>query len=206
MFVSVGICAHVSRTEMAAELQDQLDGCPVAMDDGSVGGAINHDRAFYLAAQLDSDWVICMEDDALPVEGFYKQASMALTVAPTPVVSLYHGWIQDPDPGTVERIATGAHWIMRRALATTVCTCVRRDIFPAFMKAAEEVHPDRPCDMRYEIAALATGQERFAYSCPSLVEHHDGQTVHYTGAVHIPRRAYKVGTRPEWNDSQAVMW
>lgn len=201
--LSIAICAHVSRTDMAEALQDQLD-CPVSMDDGSIGCSSNHDEAFRLAAEEPADWMICIEDDAQPVHDFREQAAMALQACPRqyPVVSLYLGYVGDsshfgPD---IDLDEIQEHWLVMPALANTVCLCVRGDFFPLFFSIAQSM-PHMTSDQRYEGAARQLLVEDIAYSWPSLVNHDDTQTVHYTGAPHVPRRAYRVGSREHWTGS-----
>jgi hypothetical protein len=171
------------------------------MDDGSLGTERNHDETLQLASLTPSDWIVLVEDDAQPVPEFYEQASMALAVAPQPVASLYFGYI-GYDGGLGAKLdAADPHWFVTGGLVTTVCLAVRRDFLWPLLKAAQS-HPGIPSDLRYERAAHSLGQDAFAYSYPSLVEHADIRTVHYTGAAHVPRRAYRVGTRPEWIPSQ----
>jgi hypothetical protein len=188
---------------MAAALQDQLD-CPISMDDGS-GCALNHDAAFRLAAATPADWFICMEDDAQPVQDFLEQAPMALQACPTayPVVSLYFGYIGDSSHFAphIDIDAIQAHWLIMPALASTVCLCIRGDFFPKFFEIAANL-PHMTSDQRYEGAARQLNINDIAYSWPSLVNHDDTQTVHYTGAPHVARRAYRVGSRQHWNDSR----
>jgi hypothetical protein len=202
MILSVAICAHISREEMAWSLAEQLD-CPISMDDGSSDSDRNHDETLRLAAQTPSDWIIAMEDDAQPVPGFREQACMALAVCPDPIASLYFGWIQEPDSGFMSAFdEQDPHWFRLTALANTVCLAIHRDFWPPFLDALEGC-TETTSDGKYEHAALSLGQKTFAYCYPSLVEHADGRTVHYTGADHVPRRAYKVGTRPAWS---ALHW
>jgi hypothetical protein len=188
---------------MARQLQHQLD-CPIAMDDGSRGCAFNHDEAFKLAAQTPADWFICIEDDAQPVPDFLHQATLALAMCPDayPVVSLYFGYVGDSRHFTadVDLDTIEANWLIRPALASTVCLCIRKDFFPRFFEHAEQL-PHMTSDQRYEQAAREQGIPDVAYSWPSLVDHDDTRTVHYTGAPHVARRAYRVGSRPYWNGS-----
>ena len=204
MILSVAICAHISRQDMAEALQSQLD-CPVSMDDGTLGSERNHDKALKLAAEKLSDWVILIEDDAQPIPEFYEQASAALAVAPQPIASLYFGYIGDDRALGPKLSSADPHWFVSDGLANTVCLAVRRDFLPALLEAAER-YPDIPSDLRYERAAYSLSQNTFAYSYPSLVEHADVQTVHYTGAPHVERRAFRVGTRPEWIGNRSPVW
>jgi hypothetical protein len=186
---------------MALTLSHLLYNAPISMDDGSLKCVANHDATFALAAETPSDWVICMEDDAQPVAWFYEQAEAALRMSPAPMVSMYFGYLGVRDEGSMRSFEQDTHWILRRALANTVCTCVHRSIYDRFIAAAHEQDPLIPCDLRYERAGIAVGVEWFAYTNPSLVEHADVRTVHDTGADVIERKAYVVGTRPFWNKS-----
>jgi hypothetical protein len=201
MILSIAICAHHSRKEMAETLASKLD-CPISMDDGSLGDTRNHDQTLKLAAETPSDWVLLIEDDAQPVQGFYEQACMALAVAPQPIASLYFGYIGDSRAFTARLEREDPHWFCLTALANTVCFCIRRDFLPPFLEAMESC-TETTSDGKYEHAALSLGQKTFAYSYPSLVEHADVRTVHYTGADPVPRHAYRVGTRPAWS---ALHW
>lgn len=194
--VSIAVCAHESRRAMAESLAAQLE-CPISMDDGTIGGARNHDETLRLAGGTDADWIIAMEDDALPVPNFHEHAAAALAVSPSPVTSLYFGYVDRPDAGIVERLKPDIHWLSLHALANTVCLAVRRDHLEPLLTEASK-YGEMCCDMRYEQAAIKLGITSFAYSNPSLVQHRDGKTVNYTGAPHISRQAYQVGSRPQW--------
>ena len=198
--LSIAICTHHSRKEMAWRLQDKL-ACPISYDDGSLGSALNHDETLRIAGVGSSDWVIAMEDDAQPVDDFYVEAARALSVAPEPIVALYYGYIGDDRELGRMLAEDDCHWLVSTALSNTVCTCIRRDFYPAFMEAVS-IGTATASDMKYEQAAKSIGQHRFAYSYPSLVEHADEQTVHYTGADHVERHAYRVGTRGIWDGSR----
>jgi hypothetical protein len=196
--VAVAVCAHPSRAEVATALAEKLE-APVAWDNG-VGILANHDNAFDLAMVDacfdDADWCVVIEDDAVPVEDFRVQASLALDAVDGPIASLYFGWIWKPKLKiTLSLDRTDAHWVMRPGFTNAVCVAVRSDFVAPLLEAAQPFD-HMTCDQRYSYAAKLLGHEWVPHSHPSLVEHSDIPGVH--GACGIPRHAYRVGSRQEW--------
>jgi hypothetical protein len=203
--VGVAVCAHHTRIDMAERLALQLR-APVVLDNGQSGIIRNHDNTLRLAAECNptADWVIAVEDDAQPVAGFLEQAVAALAVAPTPMVSLYHGWKAKPryDVQLLLR-ARDPHWVMMRGFTSAVCIAVRRDSVEALLNRAADLR-EMTVDQRYSEAAARLRQMWIAHAHPSLVQHAD--VVGVGGPAGMARRAYEVGTRDGWTGKYVRVW
>jgi hypothetical protein len=188
---------------MAGNLRARLGYCPASVDTGDAGIIANHDNTLRLASRNkpDADWLIAIEDDADPVLDFYKQAEQALAHCPTPVASLYFGYVGQRRRSTNLLLALrDPHWIMCRGLMSAVCLAVHRTVLDALLAAAE-CHTDMTVDERYSAATrdIDTGIW-VAHSNPSLVNHLDPGTVSDGGGKpDIERKAYQVGVRDTWN-------
>ncbi|MBA7773842.1 MULTISPECIES: hypothetical protein [unclassified Enterobacter] len=91
----IAIVAHHSRRTMAEELASKLEADIVFMDEHSAGANSNHLRALSWAAE-QSDRVIIIEEDALPVEGFRDKAQDWLARFPDDMLSFYLGTGRPP--------------------------------------------------------------------------------------------------------------
>ncbi|EOZ7477667.1 hypothetical protein JJP86_23460 [Enterobacter hormaechei] len=91
----IAIVAHHSRRTMAEELASKLEADIVFMDEHSAGANSNHLRALRWAAE-QSDRVIIIEEDALPVEGFRDKAQDWLVRFPDDMLSFYLGTGRPP--------------------------------------------------------------------------------------------------------------
>jgi hypothetical protein len=194
--ISVAICAHPSRAQMATALSLQL-ACPISYDDG-VGIIANHDRALMLAADTSQpeDWCVVIEDDATPIDDFMTQATTALDTISDNVASLYLGYFYKPKRRislTLDR--TDPHWLMRPGFTSAVCIAVRTSFVAQLLDEAHKLE-NMTVDQRYSYAAKSCGSQWVPHSYPSLVEHSDVPGVE--GACGIPRHAYKVGGREAW--------
>lgn len=90
-FVVVG---HHARRQQAEALASAL-GAHLLIDDGNHGANWNHRRALEWAAE-QSDRVIIIEEDALPVEGFRDKAQDWLARFPDDMLSFYLGTGRPP--------------------------------------------------------------------------------------------------------------
>lgn len=91
----IAIVAHHSRRTMAEELASKLEAEIVFMDEHSAGANSNHLRALSWAAE-QSDRVIIIEEDALPVDGFRYKAQDWLARFPDDMLSFYLGTGRPP--------------------------------------------------------------------------------------------------------------
>lgn len=196
--LSLAICAHHSRKEMARKLSMELD-APVAMDEGDRGSVANHDAALRLAAEVSADWMVVIEDDAQPISDFRAQAAAALATAPAPIAGFYYGYVGSPDE-TIRAllIEKDPCWYIVQGLANAVCTAIRADFVEPLLHAATLVTEDLPSDHRWAEAAYGLGYRWLPHSYPSLVEHADTGSLIAGSTTGFARRAYKVGGREHW--------
>ncbi|AXC33132.1 Uncharacterised protein [Enterobacter hormaechei] len=91
----IAIVAHHSRRDMANDLASKLEADSIFMDEHSAGANANHLRALSWAAE-QSDRVIIIEEDALPVDGFRDKAQDWLARFPDDMLSFYLGTGRPP--------------------------------------------------------------------------------------------------------------
>lgn len=199
--ISTVIVAHRSRVEAAVHLAETVSADSLLVDDGTLGPAGNHRRAWdWHTNNTHSGWALVLEDDAQPVPGFDAQLYAALTHAPTDIVSLYLGRERPRHwQGRIEQavVAAGmghAAWIIGTHLLHAVGLAARAHLAPAMANWTR--HLAEPVDGR------PVDGHHIGYTWPSLVEHADTTTV----ADHpdlTPRRpgriAWRTGTRTNWN-------
>lgn len=202
MLISYAVVGHTSRQPQAEQLAQSL-GATLALDDGSYGEGINHDRAWVAATTQESDWSVVLEDDAQPIPGFDAQLREALNSAPTPIVSLYLGTSRPPQyQRRIKRaLAQETHWIISDELLHHVAVAIRTDLVGNMLHTVE--CSTLPADYRIGNWARQCDYP-IAYTNPSLVEHADGPTVinHQDGQPRTePRKAWRLGSRPSWNNT-----
>lgn len=214
MLFAIGIVAHQKRIDQAKSLYDEVQADAMEVDGvlRDFGAEKNAQRVWRRLTEHDAEWAICLEDDAVPVEGFRSQLTQALTVAPAPFVSLYLGkgfprhWQQRyretlmaASEDTCWAITSG--WILH-----AVGIAVRAELVPDMLKHLER-SVGVPTDQAIGQHARNTKQ-KVAYTLPSLVDHADGETihVHQDGQPRTPGRvAWRVGKRPQWNSKTIEM-
>lgn len=212
---AVGIVAHQTRLDQAKHLFDLVGADVMMIDDDTLrlGCAANHTRtwAALLTDHADNaDWLIVLEDDAVPCDDFRHQLASALAVAPAPYVSLYLGrgfprhW-QTRYQETIDAAGPNTCWATTSGyMLHAVGIAARIDMVPGMLKHLEQTI-GVPVDQAIGQHARNT-QQPVAYTLPSLVDHADGPTIHIhqDGQDRPPgRTAWTTGTRHTWTN-QAI--
>jgi GR25 family glycosyltransferase involved in LPS biosynthesis len=208
---AIGIVAHVARTEQANKLMADTGAVFTSLDNGNLGCGGNHRKVWrHLTEHCSADWLVVLEDDALPVAGFTDQLRAALTTAPAPVVSLYLGRLRPTSlqhmiqPAIVRADQQNAHWLVSRQLLHAVGLAIRADIVPDMLASLDE---EAPIDDAIH-GWVNQRHHRVGYTWPSLVEHADGETLlrHRDGHKREPGRvAWSTGTRDRWENRTVEM-
>ena len=213
--MKVGIAAHEDRIVNAHNLSHAVWADHVSVDDGTLGCEGNHRkvwRAISDIAQPD-EWCVVLEDDAIPVPDFRRQAEAALAVAPATVVSFYLGRINPVHwQGFIEKAVSQADsvdacWITSDTTLHAVGIAIRTPkLVNAMLKRTSEYA--RPIDERITMWCRNFGHPT-AYTHPSLVDHADGDPViaqRRDGTVRTPGRvAWSYGPRRRWTTSSVPL-
>lgn len=184
----IAIVAHHSRRTMAEELASKLEADIVFMDEHSAGANSNHLRALRWAAE-QSDRVIIIEEDALPVDGFRYKAQDWLARFPDDMLSFYLGTGRPPQyqMQIAERLIvadkTRADYITLSRLIHGVCYSVPPKHVQRVLSRWDN---SKPAD--YAVGDAWGGS--VIYPCYSLVDHADGVPVerHPDSAQRTERR------------------
>ncbi|MCU2461073.1 hypothetical protein QWY64_13680 [Enterobacter hormaechei] len=184
----IAIVAHHSRRTMAEELASKLEADIVFMDEHSAGANSNHLRALRWAAE-QSDRVIIIEEDALPVEGFRDKAQDWLARFPDDMLSFYLGTGRPPQyqMQIAERLIvadkTRADYITLSRLIHGVCYSVPPEHVQRVLSRWDN---SKPAD--YAVGDAWGGS--VIYPSYSLVDHADGEPVerHPDSAPRTERR------------------
>lgn len=205
--ISYAIVGHKERAHQAHGLSARLGGARIALDDGTYGQGINHDRAWNLAAEADSDWCVVLEDDAQPVDDFLSQVPLVLDAAPAPIVSLYLGTSRPPQYQLAirEALTHNTCFITSNQLLHHVAVAIRTHLVPDMLTTVGSA--STPADYRIGAWAQHRGHP-IVYTHPSQVDHADGPTLiqHADGKPRTqPRRAWSVGCRNQWTSETAPL-
>lgn len=198
--IDIRVMAHRDRSGAVGRLE-RLTGARTVWDRGR-GENDTGDRAWALPAARGVEWVVVLQDDALPVPAFRSQLAAALTVAPSPVVSLYLGTgYPERIQGRLERTvadaeAGDASWIVAPALFWGVGVAVRVDLVPKMIMSVRR--SKSPYDTRLSQWCRADGHS-VSYTWPSLVDHADGRSMINNRPRTLPRVAHRAGRRDEWS-------
>jgi len=191
---------------MAAELAAEVDGVVVSDaegGDGVIACARTHVAALRkLQDSSNAQWLIVLEDDAVPVPNFRVHAERALAYARSPLVSFYLGTGNNRDVQNAIRWAThtadklGVTWIAADCLMFTVGYAVRRDMVNRLIAAIDTtIRVEVPLRITRWAQRVNVGVD---YTWPSLVDHPDGYSV--IGQIEIKgRHAHRHGTAARWD-------
>lgn len=201
----IAVVAHQARADQAHQLMDDVGAAYLSMSNGNWTCEQNHARCWqYHADRTAEHWAVVLEDDAQPVDGFRDQLEQALSVAPTPIVSLYLG--QGRPPQWQSRVQQAIHqadladasFITGKRLLHGVAICIRTNLIPSMLT---HLHTSqRPIDWAIRDWAVTHGHD-IAFTIPSLVDHADGPTLieaRTDSARTEQRTAWRVGTRERW--------
>ncbi|HCJ7415743.1 TPA: hypothetical protein NVL77_000828 [Enterobacter hormaechei subsp. xiangfangensis] len=171
----IAIVAHHSRRTMAEELASKLEADIVFMDEHSAGANSNHLRALRWAAE-QSDRVIIIEEDALPVDGFRYKAQDWLARFPDDMLSFYLGTGRPPQYQKeiagmlVESDRVNADYLVLSKLIHGVCYSPPQGRLARMLNAW-----NKTLAADYAVGEAFGG--RVIYPCYSLVDHADLPTV-----------------------------
>jgi hypothetical protein len=171
----IAIVAHHSRRAMANDLASKLEADSIFMDEHSAGANANHLRALSWAAE-QSDRVIIIEEDALPVDGFRDKAQDWLVRFPDDMLSFYLGTGRPPQyqkeiAGMLvdaDRVC-GDHIVLSK-LIHGVCYSPPQGRLARMLNAW-----NKTLAADYAVGEAYGG--RVVYPCYSLVDHADLPTV-----------------------------
>ncbi|GJK09964.1 TPA: hypothetical protein ACSRR6_004171 [Enterobacter hormaechei subsp. hoffmannii] len=169
------IVSHHSRRDLAQRLYSSIDAHHMLVDEVGVGANATHLRALRWAAE-QSDRVIIIEEDALPVDGFRDKAQDWLTRFPDSLVSFYLGTGRPPQyqMQIAERLIvadkTQADYITLPRLIHGVCYSVPPQHIERVLSRWDS---SKPAD--YAVGDAYGGA--VVYPCYSLVDHADGESV-----------------------------
>lgn len=186
--MKIGIVAHEARARQAFNLFNRVGADFIHVDSAvnPIGCAANHRHVWNALCDITTDedeWLMVMEDDAVPCRTFREQARWALAAAPedVDVVSFYLGqmrptaWQDFVRQAVAQADSERACWITSDTTLHAVCIAIRnKDLAGRMLKLTENVA--RPPDERISFWCRQFGHKS-AYSHPSLVDHRDEDSV-----------------------------
>jgi len=211
----IGIVAHTARAEHAHTLMDQVGAAYTSVDNGTLGCNGNHKQVWTWLNNHTDDWAIVLEDDSLPTPDFVHQATQALAVAPSPLVSFYLGKHHIPtldiehhkEQAITKAQSADAHWITSRQLLHAVAVAIDKDHIAAMLAHIADLPEQFPIDEAITHWAT-TNTIDVCYTWPSLVDHADQPTLfrHLDKLPRPPGRvAYNTGGHDTWTDRAVIM-
>lgn len=201
MDIQVVIPTVSSRRNYASELA-LATGADIVVDpvgDGSERSATdNHVRAMQLA-DPSADWVVVLEDDAVPIDDFSTVLRNQLSeIDNDRIVSLYLGQQRPPSiqptlQRTIESAPEDTSWLITKNLYWGVGVCIPGRFVDSI--SDHVLTSSHPWDSSVGRWALTHSVEVW-YSWPSLVDHLDEETTinHADGMGRVAgRRAWRTG-------------
>ena len=197
--VAIGIVAHPSRGAMAHELAERTSAEVLSCDSEGAGEQANHQAALEQLLEYGTEWVVWLEDDAVPCADLRTRLLETLDAAPDGVVSLYLGtgrWAGTA-PRQHEQVVRGliedadrdgSRWITAGSLWHAVGVAIPRDRVADLLQHLRG--STRPTD---EAVSDWCRRHRVAvhYTHPSLVDHRDEPRLVQARERHVPRRAWR---------------
>lgn len=211
----IGIVAHPKRKLMAEKLFRDVDADVIHYDKGKLGCEGNHRRVWASLVQIakHGDWLVVLEDDAVPVMSFRTAATAALKHAPSQIVSLYLG--QGRPAQLLDRMKQAvtradredASWIMYDGTIHAVGIAIRGPDLVEEMLNKTACYKG-PIDQRISMWLRQFGLIA-AYTFPSLVDHADVETVISRHPDGKPRQkgrvAWRFGNRMKWSNRRVPL-
>ena len=192
---------------------DRVGAAYMSLDNGTLGCLGNHRKVWrHLSKRFGThaDYLVVLEDDALPVDGFKDQLEQVLAASPASIVSLYLGRLRPPhlqymiEPATRRADERDANFIVSRQLLHAVGLAMRPQIVSDML-----ANTDQELPIDEAIGKWANKHRyRIAYTWPSIVEHADGETLlkHRDNIPREPGRvAWRAGTRDVWENTIVEM-
>jgi hypothetical protein len=207
--IKIGIVADLRRREQAEQLADKVDATVLCFDDGIAGVTKNHIRTWTRLQQYGAEWLVVLEDDAVPVDDFRYQLTQALINAPTDIVSLYLGtgypkaWQRFIRTALTEARKADANYLVSTHVLHGVGVAIKSSLVDDMLRMVGWMSQDQrtwPVDEQITHWARMRAH-RVAYTRPSLVDHMDGESlvVHPDGEGREGKRvAHEVGSRHLW--------
>lgn len=200
MTFSIGIVGHATRSKHAESLAKRVGGF-VVMDNGELGCDLNHLNVLERLNAAPTEWVVVLEDDAVPVRGFKRHLKTMLPFAPSGIVSLYLGRQRPPQyqegiaAAVTEANETDASWIVATRMLHGVGYAIRASLVDSLLKFDSRL----PIDEHISAWAQLHGHLT-SYTWPSLVDHADMPTIvaHRDGQ---PRPPGRVAWRTGWREN-----
>jgi GR25 family glycosyltransferase involved in LPS biosynthesis len=203
---SIGIVAHKDRKGLALDLSERVDADMISIDDGYLGCDTNHKIVWKNLLDFEAQWLVVLEDDAVPVPDLRGQLDDMLQASPTNVVGLYLGRMRQPKhqsqifAATQQADAVDAHWIVGTYCFNTVGIAIRYSLVPEMLANLQAYLPIDQAIGRW----LRTKGHTIAYAWPSPLDHADLPTLvqHPDGRERRPGRvAWHFGPRATWTST-----
>lgn len=208
--LKIGVVAHHSRIFKAYNLFRQIEADYISIDQ-KLGCDLNHQKVWQTTALLaqPDEWIIVIEDDAIPVDHFRDKAAAALDHTPDgiDVVSFYlgrlnpAGWQPYMETAVAQADRADASWITSNTTLHGVCLAIRGPRLVESMLSTA-VTLVRPIDERITMWCRRFGHDT-AYSHPSIVQHSDLDPCITTRYDKRPREkgrvAWRFGDRETWS-------
>lgn len=174
--------AHTLRAEDAWTLRQATDADLVVIDDGSMGETQCGDTTWEDLSDLNTDWSVVLQDDAVLVDGFRPALDAALDVAGDALVGLYVGTCR-PRSWEVQYAvevadAMDASWLTSSLMLWGVGIAMPTRLIPEFLTwgRSRQAGTDARYDRRLGWFARRIGLP-IKYTWPSLVDHADGPSL-----------------------------
>ncbi|GMA26184.1 hypothetical protein GCM10025864_39430 [Luteimicrobium album] len=200
MSLAIGIVAHPDRLEMAWGLAKAVDAELLQFDHDLRGEQANHQAALDRLLFTDADWLLLLEDDAIPCIDFRARVSTWLEGVDG-IASLYLGtgrWaatvprlhepvvsrlVAEADAAHADRITSDALW---HAVAVAVPLHHARSLHQGITRT------HAPTDQAVSMWCKRHGVS-VTYAHPSFVDHRDERAAvgHQADVAVGPRRAWR---------------
>lgn len=210
----IGIVAHPARKSAAIALCEEVEAQYLSFDQWGQGERWNHWHVIEVCAMVAEkegrEWIVVLEDDAVPCDGFREKLAVALEDAAGPVGSLYLGtsrWAGQHHASFQHEVAAEIEVADREgltdivmpglyhAVAVVLHVGIVREVLAAFNRSP------LPTDQAVTDAVLHEQVGGVWYAHPSLVDHRDEAPVtqHPDREVRDePRHAWRFAGREGW--------
>ena len=179
--------AHPSREKYFGYLKEKLNNPKFSIDVDSKGLLWNCVNSWKMH-DLDSDYHIVVQDDAIVCKDFIEKATKLIEKNGRYLYSFYHA-NRPAFKDQVEYALKNGGYIIKKNFHSGLAMAIPTDLIPSMIEFFEK-QKEPADDVRIGIWAKSIGMLNFI-PIPSLIDHRDEKSLHGNNKQNLYRRAYK---------------
>jgi len=185
--LSISVMAHPSREKYFGYLKEKLNNPKFSIDTESKGLLWNCVNSWKMH-DLDSDYHLVVQDDAIICKDFVNKASEMIEKNGRYLYSFYHA-NRESWNDAVNDALKGSGYLIKKHVHSGLAIAIPRDLIPSMLDFFEK-QKEPADDVRIGMWAKSIGLLNFI-PIPSLIDHRDEKSLHNNNKGGLYRKAHK---------------